>query len=179
MSNPYEAEMEAEKKSRNRKTTAEITEESLRSLGFKYHEVQGRKHWLLWIAEAIKPVYSDLLLNSREDLGVELSAMDLASDLMPLWHCWIRADYSGRYSRFLHVRYMKHVGEIPSLITGLIGYPFDPANAYYGSLLTPENAARARQRDERDLHRQLAREWGKRVEAQTGADPDKRELLNP
>lgn len=149
-----------------------ITEEWLRASGFKYEMPfrPDQKHWSLRLGGAVadKPAYS------TEDLIVEL-----AQDPSGFWFCWIRADYAGRYSRFVHVRHMNGQEEVALLITALTGFLFDPANSYYGSYFRPEHAARLRAEDQQRLERRLAKEWGKRVERETGADPDKREKLHP
>lgn len=135
--------------------TEPITEDWLKAAGFKWHEFerQGAKHWLLWLGEALPARDQDATFaNSYDDLGIELSRgrRDEA------WFCWLRADYAGRYTRFLHIRYLSTAAELVTLIEALIGAPFDPANAMYGILRWPERAARLRAEDER-LDRRLMR----------------------
>lgn len=65
-----------------------------------------------------------------------------------------------------------------ALSAAITGFPFDKANCFYGSYFTPEHAEHMRRYSER-LEVEMTREWGKRVEAETGADPSKRETLKP
>lgn len=151
-----------------------IDENWLRNAGFKFDEVQGRKHWLLWIGQAVGHFADGKIYASHYDLGVEIAASGKDG-----WNVWVRADYAGRYCRFVHVRYMNNASEVVALIEALTGVTFNAENVYYGSLRTPQVAAHLRKQDEEHLHRRLAKEWGKRVLRETGADPDKRELLKP
>lgn len=128
-----------------------IDEAWLRQIGFKWHQFnrQPDKHWLLWIGGAMRGRGT---FGSYEDLGVEV-----APDLSGGWYCWLRDDSAGRYHRFIHVRHIETRADLTGLIDGLIGYPFDPANAEGGSLRTPEQAALVRAEHER-LDRRMNRE---------------------
>ncbi|MHB9110422.1 MAG: hypothetical protein ACYDCO_25500 [Armatimonadota bacterium] len=119
--------------------TEPITEEWLRAAGFKWHEVERSpcKHWVLWIGWA----QPRRMLQSAEDLGVELTKHTPESEE---WMLFVRADYSGRYSRFLFMRDVTAIGQLTRFIECLTDTPFDPANALYGALRTPEQAARLR-----------------------------------
>jgi hypothetical protein len=148
-----------------------ITEQWLREVGFKWDRPFGvEKHWTLWMGGAVseRPAYSS------EDLGVELSAQADGS-----WFCWIRADYAGRYSRFVHVRYLRKQSELTALIAALTGFPFDAANCMYGSYHRPEVAARLREDYEKRLEVRMAKEWGERAMRETGQDADGREKVRP
>lgn len=128
-----------------------LTEEWLKANGFKWHQFdrQPDKHWLLWLGGAV----GDGMWTSYEDLGVEVAPMHRDHR----WFCWLRADSSGRYHRFIHIRHIETVDDLTNLIAGIIGRPFDPAHARYGHLNTPERAERMRQEDER-LDQRLLRE---------------------
>lgn len=154
-----------------------ITEDWLRSCGWKWEqlECQPSKHWILWIATACIDHLekSRRLFASNDDLGIELSKTGQGD-----WFCWLRADYAGRYSRLLHVRHLMYREEVVQIIEALTGRPFIIDDCMYGSFHPPETAARLRDDNER-LDQRIAREWGKRVEQETGADPDQRRLLKP
>jgi len=131
-------------------TLAEVISEGwLRLVGFKWHELdrQGTKHWLLWLGDVATRCY--------EDLGIELSEFHPGE-----WHAFLRADYAGRYSRFLHIRQLAHRDELIALIEALTGQKWNTANHWYGSVLKPEQAARRRADHERMDRRMLAaRPW--------------------
>lgn len=141
-----------------------ITEEWLRASGFKWEQLdrQPGKHWLLWLAPACIDHYEHgrRMFASNDDLGIELAFNDVID--RAYWFCWVRADYAGRYSRFLHVRHMLYQDEVVRLIEALTGRDWHPADAMYGSLRSPEDAARLRKDAER-LDQRLAREWGPRA----------------
>lgn len=125
----------------------EITEQWLRDTGFKWHEwdTQNTKQWVLWLGDAIQGGWQ-----SFEDLGVEVCNNLVGREEVYIdWFCWIRADTSHRYSRFLHVRHIRYVDELVRLIEGLKGQDFDPKNVLYGSLRTAKSAERIRAEDAR------------------------------
>lgn len=130
-----------------------ITEDWLREVGFKWHQFdrQPDKHWLLWLGPAIPD-----RITSFEDLGVEVApCMD------GKWFCWLRADTSGRYHRFIHIRHIESRDELIALIEGLTGQRWNPANNIYGAMHTPENAKRIWQDLERPDHqiREHGHKW--------------------
>ena len=147
-----------------------ITEEWLKDVGFKWHELarQGRKHWTLWLGDAVRGRNS---ITDIEDLGVEVApaAMDGA------WFCWFRSDLSGKYSRFIHLRYLKTQRDLIWLIEGITGQKWDPANNLYGAMRKPEDAQRIRANDER-LDRKILKErpWRdiEKDESRGGALPE-------
>ncbi len=156
-----------------------ITEDWLRSTGWKWHDMERspRKHWLLWLAPAcVDPrEKSGHLFACTEDLGIEMT-YDPQSDF---WFCWIRADYAGRYCRFLHVRHLTKQEEVVRLIEALTGRTFEPKDVLYGALRSPEHAEYLR-KDSESLHQRLAAGWGKAGEqALKITDTDKREVLKP
>lgn len=152
-----------------------ITEDWLREVGFRWHDVERSpgKHWTLWLGSAAADEGQQMVMS--DGLIIELSKV---SEKFDQWFVWIRADYAGRYTRFVHVRHMRYQHEVIKLIEAMTGQDWDRANVWYGSLYKPAQAARLRADSER-MENRLAREWGKRVERETGADPDKRELLRP
>lgn len=123
-----------------------ITEDWLKEVGFKWHQLsrQPEKHWLLWLGDAVKEGNG---FASFEDLGVEVANAGLGTD--ERWNCWLRADLSGRYSRFIHTRYVRTRQDLIALIEGVTGQKWDPSNNLYGCMRTPEQAARIRKDDER------------------------------
>jgi hypothetical protein len=106
-----------------------ITEEWLKSVGFKWHQLdrQPNKHWLLWIA-------TDGI--DFESLGVEVSL----NDYDQTWFCWLRSDCSHRYSRFIHVRNLKTRDDLIQLIVGISGQPWNPESHFYGVIRSAEAA---------------------------------------
>lgn len=128
-----------------------LSEDWLKANGFKWHQLdrQPSRHWLLWIGEAVRAG----MFASYEDLGVEV-----AYSRDGRWFCWLRDDAGGRYHRFIHLRMIETAGDLVGIIEGLVGRPFDPALCFYGSLRTPESAARIREADER-LDRRLNRDF--------------------
>ncbi len=120
-----------------------ISEEWLCASGFKWHQPDGqdRKHWLLWLGDAIRDGNG---FCSFEDLGVEV-----AEGRDGLWFCWLRADYAGRYSRFIHVRHLRFVDELAALIEGITGWPLEREHCQYGSMRSPKDWKALREADER------------------------------
>lgn len=150
-----------------------ITEQWLRAAGFKRESgAEWKDHWVLWMGGAV----ADKTAYSSEDLGVEVAPC-LGGD--GRWFCWVRADYCGRYSRFVHVRHLRKAADLAGLIAALTGFPFDPANSMYGGYHKPETAARLREDYARRLEVRLAREWAERVLRETGQDPDDRDKVRP
>lgn len=127
-----------------------ITEDWLREIGFKWHEIHSGKHWLLWLGGAMG------LHGGTEDFGVEL-----ANNRDEDWFCWLRSDLAHRYHRFIHVRHIVTRGELVKLIEGLTGRDWDPGLIFYGAMVTPPQAIRLRAEAER-LDRQILlkdRKW--------------------
>ncbi len=145
-----------------------ITEEYLRELGFKWDTVGNDpvNHWLLWLGESLGSHHS------HDDLGIELAAYRDA------WHCWIRADYCGRYTRIIHVRMLQTAGELCALIEAMIGQRFDVSRVWYGSLRTAATDQWMRTQA-KTVHVQAARDWGRRVELDEGLDPSQIGKLAP
>lgn len=123
-----------------------ITAEWLHEIGFRWHQLdrQPDKHWLLWLGNALGR------MTSFEDLGMELAPGAYEGPNQPTsWFCWLRADTSHRYSRFLHVRHLKTRAEVTRLIEALSGQPFQATNTWGGSLYTGpqiESLNRSRER---------------------------------
>jgi len=118
-----------------------LSEDWLKVNGFKWHQFdrQPNKQWLLWLGDAL-----DDRASSSDDLGIEV-----APGYDGRWFCWLRADTSGRYHRFIHIRHIETVDDLTAIITGLVGRPFNPSHARYGRLHTPARAERLRFEDER------------------------------
>ncbi len=154
-----------------------ITEDWLRGRGFKWEQFdrQPSKHWTLKLGAAVS---EGGRMIDPDQLILELARCQPETPDDLRWFAWLRADYCGRYTRFVHVRHVRDQEEVVTLIAALTGFPFDPANCWYGGYYKPEHAAMLRKDSER-LEVRMAREWGKRVEHGTGADPDKREALRP
>lgn len=159
-------------------TPALITKDWLRSVGFKWHTVSGAdpdeknpKHWTLWFGSIAgyepEQVWK---FSDDEDLGIELT------DGKGFWFCWARADYSGRYSRFLHIRHLKEQADLIRIVEALSGAQWNPANHLYGKIFTPEQVESIRRRDERlDLKIAKGRPWNKREQDDTAARPSAKE----
>jgi hypothetical protein len=131
-----------------------ITEEWLRSVGFKWHQFdrQPKKQWLLWVGQA-----SGQWGRSADDLGVELApgSYDAERNDRTGWFCWLRADTSHRYSRFIHVRRLRTRGEVIALVEALTGQPWNPELHMYGSVHHPKHAKQL-QADRERLDKVLA-----------------------
>lgn len=126
---------------------AEITEDWLREIGFKWHQFdrQPAKHWLLWLGDAIASKTT-----GYEDLGIELAPAwwqnrhgDDMGDVGG-WNCWLRADSAGRYHRFIHVRHLHRQSDLIALVEALTGQAWNPENNFGGSMLRPSRAAAIR-----------------------------------
>ena len=133
----------------------EITEDWLKENGFKWHEVErSGKHWLLWTgscnAEHPSRKYR---VQSHDDFGIELSKFMPAENI---WSVFYRADYAGRYSRFIYVREVWETEQLIALIEAITGIPFDTSNLWYGEYLRPEQAARLREQENHRLDRTWA-----------------------
>lgn len=144
-------------------TTTAITEDWLRSAGFKWHEehqylrvpaiapaklTAPRKHWLLWFGSIAntEPDGRRRMFCGDEDLGIELCQ---GNDECSWWHCWLRADISHRYSRFLHIRHVRMQHEVIAMVIALSGQPWQPGNHIYGRICSAEEAEHIRDRDQR------------------------------
>ena len=132
-----------------------ITEEWLKSVGFKWHQLdrQPTKQWLLWLGDAVRG--ADGSWTDTQDIGIEL-CQNLPDDASQ-WYCWLRSDGSHRYSRFLHVRHLKVIGDIIRLVVAITDQSWDPNNHINGSCLTPKHAAGIRSEWDR-LDKKIVRE---------------------
>lgn len=130
-----------------------ITEDWLRSAGFKWHQLERQpdKHWLLWLGSAMPMGF----LCAIEDIGVEVAPVGRGLE----WFCWLRSDASHRYGRFVHIRHMATTGELVRLIEALTGQVWNPQNNFYGSMLRPDDADRARVERERLDLKMLGEGW--------------------
>lgn len=128
--------------------TAPITEDWLRDSGFRWSqfERQSDKHWTLWLGWAMEDG------PCVEDVGLEV-----APGYDGKWYCWLRSDTAHRYGRFVHVRHLRWQTELTDLIAAVAGRPFDPADVFFGGLLTKERADRQRAEADR-LDRVMLRE---------------------
>ena len=147
----------------------EIDEAWLKASGFKWHQFdrQPQKQWLLWLGD----VTDDHMFGCFEDLGIEVSAhtstwkeKERVPEYIEYWNCWLRADYSGRYSRLIHIRDFRLRYQLIGLIEAITLQPWNVANHFSGSVLTPEKAKRRRDSDERLAQRldrkiMLERPW--------------------
>jgi hypothetical protein len=93
-------------------------------------------------------------MSSSDDLGIEVADGAYGGREQPdQWFCWLRSDSSHRYSRFIHLRHLRTVRDLLGVIYGVTGQEFDAANSLYGSLRTPEYAARHRANEAREKER--------------------------
>lgn len=129
-----------------------ITEEWLKSVGFRWHQLdrQPDKQWLLWLGDAVRDGNG---FTSYEDLGVVVAPQCDGER----WFCWVRSDAGGSYSRFLHIRYLRTQAELIRLCEALTGQQWDVSNHLYGSMRTPDQAAHIHKDDER-LDRKIMRD---------------------
>jgi hypothetical protein len=161
-------------------TDQPITEDWLKEVGFRWHEInrQPWKHWTLWLASAFRGQF----LASTDDLGIELTPVWYLRDDGSLggdvgdWFCWLRADTSHLYSRFLHIRYLRHQREVIQLVEALTGIPWNAANHRYGMVHNETQAERLRREDQR-MDRQMLHhnpKWREieKDEARGGALPE-------
>lgn len=140
----------------------EIDEEWLKASGFKWHQLdrQPEKQWLLWLGD----VTDNHMFGCFEDLGIEVSAhkstwrdKERVPEYIDYWNCWLRADYSGRYSRFIHIRELHVRHELIALCEAITGQAWNVTNHLSGCMLRPEQAKRRREADTR-LDRAIMRE---------------------
>lgn len=152
------------------KKVAPITEDWLRASGFRWHEMPRciDKHWTLGLGGTVR---GDRRAYSNDDLMLELTKADKSG---PDWFVWIRADYAGRYSRLIHVRYMQRVDQVIALIQGLTGLEFRQDHCLYGNFHRPDDAQQLIADADR-LHERQAREWGERAERDTSETDTARE----
>lgn len=163
----------------------EITEDWLRSLGFKWDQVdrQPDKHWILWIGGAILEEREEQRPHRRsfgassEDLGIELEQNPTEYGLE--WFCWFRSDAAGRYHRFIHLRHLVYQDELIRLIEGLTGRDWSPGDIIYGELRRPGEAQRLREEHKRlDLQRnEYNANTGYGVWLEQEKDPDRSRAL--
>lgn len=140
-----------------------ITEDWLKSVGFKWHQLdrQPDKHWLLWLGDAVRA--KDECLTSTEDLGIEMAPCwfknSYGEDAGSLgkWFCWFRSDAAGRYHRFIHLRHLTEQGEVIRLVEVLTGFPWRPQDHFYGAVCSPASADRHR-RDRDRMDRRMREE---------------------
>lgn len=138
-------------------TDAPITEDWLKSAGFKWHQLerQPSKHWLIWLGDAGGG-------GDFEDIGVEVASMRYENGRGEMigreeWFVWFRSDCAGRYHRFIHVRHMRFQHELVKLVEAVSGQDWNPENHLYGSVRTPSRAEAIRKDDER-MDRRMQRE---------------------
>lgn len=132
-----------------------ITEEWLKENGFKWHEVErSGKHWILWIGSAIAQGERGYgRTSSYDDFGIEISKFNEKEEI---WSCFFRADYAGRYTRFIYCRDMWEPEHVTQLIEALTGFPFDKECVMYGFYHQPEHAARIREIEQKRLDQRIA-----------------------
>lgn len=136
-----------------------ITEEWLTEIGFKWFDVErSGKHWILWIGDCLPSNPYHGRTNSRDDFGIELSKFNNDEDV---WSIFYRADYAGRYTRFIYVRDVWTRAQLIGLIEAIIGIPFEKDNAMYGNLFSPQQMARIKAEEKHRIDRQMAleRRW--------------------
>lgn len=131
-----------------------ITSAWLLKCGFKWHQLdrQPSRHWTLWIGEVL-PDHDRHRSFSPDDFGVELSRGMPGKD--DWWFVWLRADYAGRYTRFLCAGHYTTRGQLCDLIAGLTGNAFDRDHTWGGRLLPAEKAKRFQEEGKR-LHVEMA-----------------------
>jgi hypothetical protein len=128
-----------------------ITEEWLKSVGFKWHQFdrQPSKQWLLWCG--IRS--ADNWGVDTQDVGIEVCSGGIDGT----WLCWLRSDTAHRYSRLLHVRHMRTQRELILLVEAVTGLPWNPGNHIYGAVCTDQQAAHHKAEWER-IDKRMVRE---------------------
>lgn len=118
-----------------------ITEQWLKESGFKWHQLerQPNRQWILWLAGAFRDGFT-----ADDELGIELTPNGDEN-----WFCWLRGDYSHRYSRFIHIRHMRSRDEVIKLVEACTGQAWDVNNHRYGRVLRPQHAEQARKEHDR------------------------------
>ena len=145
-----------------------ITEEWLKSVGFRWDEWErsGGKHWTLWFGDVQG---GDRAFASFEDLGVEVCRMRPDD---PDWNCWLRSDCSHKYSRFIHLRYLRIKGDLIRLIVALTDTDWNPENHLYGSIRRPEHAKYIRDTEQRlDRRVMKGNKWAEHEKDESQARP--------
>jgi hypothetical protein len=130
-----------------------ITEDWLRSVGFKWSQIerQPSKHWLLWLGDCLDCPRDGIETDERfffksgyDDIGIEV-----AEDGCGSYFCWFRSDVAGRYHRLIHVRHVRYQLELVMLIVAISGRAWKPENHLYGSVKCDKCAARIRLEQDR------------------------------
>ena len=85
--------------------------------------------------------------------GIELSKFTKDTDV---YGCFLRADYAGRFTRFIFCRDIWEPEHITQLIEAFTGFPYSKDNVYYGFYYRPEQAAHLRELDTERLDRRIA-----------------------
>lgn len=149
--------------------TNPITEEWLRSVGFRWDEWErsGGKHWTLWFGNL-----EDASFSSFEDLGIELAFGNYTT---PSWHCWLRSDCAHKYARFIHLRHIHTQEDVIAIVEGITGLPWDPRNHLYGAIRRPKEAEYIRSTETR-LDRQIMKvqKWSEHEKDASRARPGER-----
>lgn len=124
-----------------------ITDDWLKECGFRWsqEERQPSKHWTLWLG--MPGAFA-----AAEDIGIELAAVGHDAE----WFCWMRSDFSHRYSRFIHIRHLTMRGEVVALVTAISGQAWDVSRHRYGRVCTPAQIEAFDRQDAR-LRRRLER----------------------
>jgi hypothetical protein len=137
--------------------------EWLRANGFKYEDVErSGRHWLLWIGRAIPD--EDRMMDS-DGFGIEITPRSFDSERRMMF---LRADYAGRYSRFLFCRAVMP-DDIVRIIEAIIHpHKMTECQTGYGFLAPPDQVRRMEQERER-LDLRIARHYAQA----TGEDLEK------
>lgn len=152
---------------RSQKKGKPITAEWLSSSGFRWSQVDGQpsKQWLLWLGRCDEGGFT-----STEDLGLELASRGGKIDR---WNCWLRADTSSRYHRFIHIREIRFQHEVISLVVALTGSPWRPECHLYGAWRRRSEADYLRREQQRLDRRILERQarWSESEKDETRSKP--------
>jgi len=124
-----------------------ITDEWLQEQGFRWHQLerQTNKQWLLWV-----------VVEGAERVGLELAKVNRDPDDHE-YFCWFRSDLGGRYSRFIHIRYLRFQYELILLIEAVSGEKWNRENVLYGQLWSEKQAVKLREDEER-LDRRITKD---------------------
>lgn len=146
-----------------------ITEEWLKAVGFRWEQFhrQPEKQWVLWLGSALEESWTD-----TQDLGLEICSGGIDGT----WFCWLRADTSSRYHRFIHIRHIRFQCEVAALIEALTGQKWNIENHWYGSVLSSRRAEQTRAEHNR-LDKRIHREQHPWYENEK--DPDRARASSP
>ena len=101
---------------------AEITEDWLASVGFKYRDPGERQQWRHWTLTFSEPDDHGMYLETTMPGWLNRLGEHVGADQG--WYLWL-----GRESRFIHLRHVHEQEEIIAVVEALTGQPWVPTRA--------------------------------------------------